>query len=220
MKLGEIIANYRRANGLSQRQFAEKCNGITNGYISMIENNRNPITNKPISPKLDKLKRIADGMGISLNDLLEMADDMPVDLESSDVQAPDNLIPIKRVRIPLIGGIAAGEPILAEQEYDTYIEADEDIHCTYALRVDGDSMEPTIRLGDVVFIRQQDDVDDGQIAAVLIDDSATLKRVFHIENGLQLLSDNTAKYPPIVITYPEHDTIRILGKAVAFKRML
>lgn len=134
--------------------------------------------------------------------------------------SPTNLIPIRRMRIPMLGGIAAGEPILAEQQYDTYVEADVDVDCSYALRVDGDSMEPTVRFGDIVFIRQQEDVDDGQIAAVLIDDSATLKRIYHIPNGLQLLSDNAAKYPPRTVTFEDYDCIRILGLAVAFKRNL
>lgn len=132
---------------------------------------------------------------------------------------PPNIVPIKRIRVPLLGNIAAGEPIRAEQEYDTYVEADADVHCDYALRIDGDSMTPTVQLGDLVFIRQQEDVDDGQIAAVLVNESATLKRVRHIPNGLLLMSDNV-NYEPMVFTYPECDTIRILGKAVAFKRML
>lgn len=133
---------------------------------------------------------------------------------------PANCIPVKRVQVPMLGGIAAGEPILADQQYDAYVEADADLDCTYALRVDGDSMEPTVRYGDVVFIRQQEDVDDGRIAAVLVDDSATLKRVYHIPNGLQLLSDNAAKYPPRAVTFEDYDCIRILGLAVAFKRNL
>lgn len=133
---------------------------------------------------------------------------------------PANSILVKRVQIPMLGGIAAGEPIFADQQYDTYVESDADLDCTYALRVDGDSMEPTVRYGDIVFIRQQEDVDDGRIAAVLVDDSATLKRVYHIPNGLQLLSDNAAKYPPRTVTFDDYDCIRILGLAVAFKRSL
>ena len=70
--------------------------------------------------------------------------------------------------------------------------------------------------GDLVFIRRQDDVDDGQIAAVVIDDRATLKRVYHIPNGLQLLSENP-KYPPMIFTYPDCESIRILGRAVSFQ---
>ena len=73
--------------------------------------------------------------------------------------------------------------------------------------------------GDVVYVRRQDDVDDGQIAAVMIDGEATLKRVYHIANGLQLLSENS-KYPPMIFTLPERDDIRILGLAVAFTSRL
>ena len=90
----------------------------------------------------------------------------------------------------------------------------------FALRVSGDSMVGArIHDGDIVFIRQQDDVDDGQIAAVIIDDSATLKRVYHIPGGLQLLSENP-KYPPMIFTYPGCGAIRIIGRAVAFQSSL
>lgn len=86
MKLGEIIINYRKEHGLSQRQFAEQCKDITNGYISMIENDTNPTTGKSISPKLDKLKCIAEGMGMTLNELLNIADDMPVDMPKPEIK--------------------------------------------------------------------------------------------------------------------------------------
>ena len=76
-----------------------------------------------------------------------------------------------------------------------------------------------IHHGDVVFIRKQDDVDDGQIAAVIIDEEATLKRVYHIKNGLQLIPMNS-KYAPMVFTFDECDSIRILGKAVSFQSEL
>ena len=164
---------------------------------------------------IDRLEALANALGTSTAYLMGWTGDAAADLAGIS-----NLMPIRRVKVPLLGSIAAGEPILAEQEYDTYAEADGDVHSDYALRVDGDSMEPTVRRGDLVFIRRQEDVNDGEIAAVLIDDSATLKRVYHVKNGLTLSSDNAAKYPPRIVTYPEYDTIRILGKAVAFKRLL
>lgn len=222
MTLGEVVVEYRKAHNISQRSFAKMC-GMSNAYISMLENNRNAKTGLPIVPSLTAIKNVARAMDVPLNDVLEMMGDVPVSLLSEDEQPqpmPANCIPVKRVQVPMLGGIAAGEPILAEQQYDTYVEADADLDCTYALRVDGDSMEPTVRYGDIVFIRQQEDVDDGRIAAVLVDDSATLKRVYHIPNGLQLLSDNAAKYPPRAVTFEDYDCIRILGLAVAFKRNL
>ena len=86
MKLGDIILNYRHEHSLSQRQFASKCNGLTNGYISMIENGLNPNSNKPIVPSLPKLKLLANGMEMSLDDLLAMMDNETVDINSSDAE--------------------------------------------------------------------------------------------------------------------------------------
>lgn len=85
MKLGELIVAYRKEHKLSQRQFAKKCGGLSNGYISMIENDFNPATNKGITPSIDKLVCIASGMDMSVSDLLQMCEDMPSDL--SDVVA-------------------------------------------------------------------------------------------------------------------------------------
>lgn len=205
MDLAEKVRKRRNELGWSQEELALKM-----GYKSRVSVNKIEC-GRPVSQKI--IYRLSQALGVTPGYLMGWEDEQPQPL-------PANLIPIRRVRIPMLGGIAAGEPILAEQQYDTYVEADVDVDCTYALRVDGDSMEPTVRFGDIVFIRQQEDVDDGQIAAVLIDDSATLKRIYHIPNGLQLLSDNAAKYPPRAVTFEDHDMIRILGLAVAFKRSL
>lgn len=138
---------------------------------------------------------------------------------NDDSALPSNIRPVEKVKVPLIGSIAAGLPIFAEEDLDTYIEADSDIRCDFALIVEGDSMEPTIHNGDVVFIRKQDDVDDGQIAAIIIDDSATLKHVYHIPGGIQLISENP-KYPPQIYTMENSDYVAVLGRAVAYKRIL
>lgn len=77
MKLGEMIKAYRHEHKISQRQFALRCN-VSNGYISMLENGKNPKTDEPIVPSITILKSIASAMSMSLNDLLTDADDMPV----------------------------------------------------------------------------------------------------------------------------------------------
>ena len=205
MNLANKVRNRRIELGWSQEELAFKMGYKSRSSINKIECGR-PVTQKIIA-------RLAQVLGVSIGYLMGWE-------EEGGQPFPANLLPVQRVQIPMLGGIAAGEPIYAEQQYNTYVEADVDLACTYALRVDGDSMEPTISYGDIVFIRQQEDVDDGRIAAVLIDDSATLKRVYHIPNGLQLLSDNAAKYPPRTVTFADYDTIRILGLAVAFKRSL
>ena len=84
MLLGELISSYRKEHKLSQRDFAKKCGGLSNGYVSMLENNVNPKTNKGIAPSVDKLRCIANGMDISLNELFAIVDDMPVSLDEEN----------------------------------------------------------------------------------------------------------------------------------------
>lgn len=220
MLLGEIISNYRREHKLSQRQFAELCGDITNGYISMLENNRNPSTDKPIIPSIDKLKCIAHGMNMSLQSLLDLADDMPVDLtENQEVKRYPNLIPITRTyKIPLLGKVAAGKPIQTNPEDMEFIELPHDPgRADAALRVEGDSMTPRYLNGDIVYIRYQDDVEDGQIGAVCIDDTVTLKKVYHIPNGVYLVSENPS-HPPMTFTMDDADNIHLVGLAIGYLR--
>lgn len=84
MTIGEIVKQYRDEHGLSQRQFAELCGGITNGYISMIEQGKNPSTGKPIVPSIDKVASLARAMGMTIHQLFDMADDSPVSTGDSD----------------------------------------------------------------------------------------------------------------------------------------
>lgn len=83
MKLGDYIKNYRLAQNLSQRQFAAKCK-ISNGYISMLEEGKNPRTNEPIVPSLSMLKKIASGMNLAIHDLISAVDDMPISFNDTD----------------------------------------------------------------------------------------------------------------------------------------
>lgn len=91
MTLGELITNYRTKHGLSQRKFAEKCN-ISNGYISMIEKGEHPKTKQPITPTLDKLKSLARGMEMSLQQLCMFVDDIDVSLENDYPQAFSTIV--------------------------------------------------------------------------------------------------------------------------------
>lgn len=131
---------------------------------------------------------------------------------------PENAFPIKTKKFPLIGEIACGEPILAEQHFEGYVEAGADIRADFCIRARGDSMV-NIRVldGDIVFVREQSDVENGEIAAVLINNEATLKRVNkNVPGFLQLMPENP-DYEPIVINLKEPTEIRIMGKAVAFQ---
>ena len=86
MKLGDYIKNYRMTKNLSQRQFAALC-GISNGYISMLEEGRNPRTNEPLVPSLVMLNKIATGMNMTVHDLISVVDDMPISFSDSDEKA-------------------------------------------------------------------------------------------------------------------------------------
>lgn len=129
----------------------------------------------------------------------------------------ENVLPIPATReIPLLGEIACGEPILAEENIEEIIKIPDSIHADFALQCKGDSMiGARILDGDIVYIRQQPDVDDGDIAAVLIGNEATLKRVYKMPGRLQLRAENPA-FPSINLEGDELETVRILGKAVAF----
>ena len=125
-------------------------------------------------------------------------------------------------KVPIVGQIACGQPILAEQNIEGYANVT-DIKCDYALRCKGDSMSPIIHDGDLVFIRQQPVVDNGQIAAVVIADStdwaeATLKRVYTNGEMVQLVAENR-DYDPIVI-HSGDAKVTLAGRAVAVLHQL
>ena len=117
----------------------------------------------------------------------------------------------------MFGEIACGQPIYANEDYETFIEASERINADFCLTAKGDSMiNARIFDGDIVFIKEQPDVDNGEIAAVLIEDEVTLKRVYKYENRLELRPEN----PLHSVQNYEGETlnhIRILGKAVVFQ---
>lgn len=132
---------------------------------------------------------------------------------------PANIIPMPKMnKIPLIGSIACGDPILASENIECEVDIPEHIKADFALRCKGDSMiGARIFDGDVVYIRQQPTVENGQIAAVLIDDEATLKRVYFFPDSNKLvLNPENAKYEPFIYIGEEIDSVRILGLAVAF----
>lgn len=137
--------------------------------------------------------------------------------QQNTIQIAPNIIPIPQTRkIPLIGTIACGEPILATENIEEYISIPKDLSGDFALICKGDSMiNARIFDGDIVYIRQQDTVENGEIAAVLIDNEATLKRVrFHPDR--LILEPANPLYDPLVFRGEDMNNVHILGKAVAF----
>lgn len=168
-------------------------------------------------PKQDRLLLIANALDVSEAWLLGI--DVPED--KNNFRSYLGVLPIpKTVKKPRLGAIACGEPILAQENIEDYDDVPEDIKCDFTLLCKGDSMiNARINDGDVVYIRQQDTVDNGEIAAVLIEDEATLKRVFKYDDKLVLQPENS-KYEPFIYVKEEMNKIRIIGKAVGFTSKL
>lgn len=167
-------------------------------------------------PRPDKIKAIADYFGVSVDYLLGRIDDKIHD-DKHDL-TKYGLSPVKTKKFRMLGEIACGEPIFCNEEYETFVEASADINADFCLTAKGDSMiNARIFDGDIVFIKSTPEVNNGEIAAVVIDDEATLKRVYYYRNENKLvLSAENPRYPPLVYVNEELDSINILGKAVAF----
>lgn len=188
--------------GLKQTDLA-RMTGIDKSSISLYLSGK-------YKPKGDKVHLIAKALNT------DPAFIMGFDSEEK-VILPSNIIPLpQRKNIPLLGTIACGEPILATENIDGFVSADENITADFALKCKGDSMiNARIFDGDIVYIRQQADVENGEIAAVLIGEDATLKRVHKYENKI-VLSPANPMYDDLIYSGERLNEIKILGKAVAF----
>ncbi|MDI9521538.1 MAG: XRE family transcriptional regulator [Bacillota bacterium] len=195
------IRDLREAENISQSELARRLKFSSGSIISLYESGDR-------RPSLESFQKIADYFGVTVSYLIE---------GEQDVATTYNLAGVKRRTIPILGNIAGGEPIWADEDYTETLSVDDETVCDFALRVVGDSMAPYIQDGDIVFVRSQPSVENGQIAVVLIDDSATLKRFYKIKNGVQLVPSNPA-YEPFVYLGKEAESIRVLGKAVRYTR--
>ena len=202
-KLPEALKRLRARDNLTQSDLAEKL-GVAKSTISMYEVGKR-------EPDLETLEAIADIFNVPMSTL--------VDRQSTNL--PDNIIPLPRtVKIPLVGSIACGTPVLAVENLEGYIDMPDHVHADFALRCKGDSMiGARIFDGDIVYIKKQDIVDDGQIAAVLIGEEATLKRVRFYPDHIVLEPANPA-IEPWVYWREEMNEVHIIGLAVAFTSMV
>ena len=159
---------------------------------------------------------ISDGKTIWNMDLKEIQFTDETIEESLEYSKYNNIKPITTKRFPMLGEIACGKPKMCSEEYETFIEASSEIKADFCLTAKGDSMiNARIFDGDVVFIRSQPNVENGEIAAVIIDDEATLKRVY-VKSDTIILRPENPLYDDIILDISETDKVRILGKAVAF----
>ncbi len=222
MLLGEYISNYRKENNLSMKELSEKCN-LSKGYISMLENNFKPSnTGKNITPSITVIKKLADGMNTDFDYLLSMING-DVSLVDEDEMATndyyDNIFKIETKKLPFLGSIACGEPIFASEDRESYVMVGMDVNADFCLKCKGDSMiNARIHDGDIVFIRKQDIVANGEIAAIIIEDEATLKRFYYYKDqNMVILKPENSKYEDIVLMGEQLEKVKVLGKAVAFQ---
>ena len=159
-----------------------------------------------------------------IENIAKVLDTTPAYLMGWEEKSPlfdiPNIYPIKTKKFPLLGSIACGEPKYANEDRESYIEASTDIRADFCLKATGDSMiNARINEGDIVFIREQPMVENGEIAAVIVNsDEATLKRVFYYpDKGLLILRAENPTYEDLIYSKNELNEVRVLGKAIAFQ---
>jgi len=203
------LKELRKEFGLTQLDLSKIIN-IGKSTVSMYESGKR-------KPELETLEAIADYFNVNMEYLLGKSEIKNYHEQNLGDLKVSNIYPIEKKKFPLLGNVACGQPTLANENFEGYIESGSNIHADFCLRAKGDSMvNARILDGDIVFIRKQEMVENGEIAAVLIDDEATLKRFYMSNDLVQLIAENPT-IPPMIYKKEDLNGIRILGKAIAFQ---
>lgn len=205
-QFGLIIKKLREQNGLSQEDLGKIVN-VSDKTVSSWEVNRT-------EPKMGIVQQLADYFKVTTDYLIK--GDI---LENNKFDDFSNIFKIEKKKFPLLGEIACGKPIYADEQIESYVMAGTEIHADFCLKCKGDSMiNVRIYDGDIVFIRKQEIVDNGEIAAVIIDNEATLKRFYYFkEANVVILKAENPKYKDLEYKGDQLNQIRVIGKAVAFQ---
>ena len=209
MSIAENIKRIRAEHGLSQAELG-KIAGVSDKAVSTWELGLK-------TPRMGAVEKMANYFGITKSAIV---DDAPMTSLQKPVVPPGFMPMPEMVQVPLIGSIACGTPITAEQNIKSYVGVPAAWRADFALECHGDSMAPTICDGDVVCIRSQPEVEQGQIAAVRIGEEATLKHCYYQNGVVLLIADNPSVCPPMVYTGSDLDEIEVEGLAVGFCRGL
>lgn len=213
MTFGEKILKIRTERGMTQEELAKRLGYRSRSSIAKIEKGERDVPRRMIGD-------LARALGTDPSALMGWGES---EEESFDELAGRyGLLPVAKKRFPMLGEIACGEPIFAAEEREAYVTSDADIDADFCLRAKGDSMTGArICDGDIVFVKSMPIVENGEIAAVIIDDEATLKRVYYYpDKGKLILTPENSAYEPFVFTGEELNSIRILGRAVGFMSRL
>ena len=209
MSIAENIKRIRAEHGLSQAELG-KIAGVSDKAVSTWELGLK-------TPRMGAVEKMANYFGITKSAIV---DDAPMTSLQKPVVPPGFMPMPELVQVPRFGSIACGTPITAEQNIKSYVGVPAAWRADFALECHGDSMAPTICDGDVVCIRSQPEVEQGQIAAVRIGEEATLKHCYYQNGVVQLIADNPSVCPPMVYTGSDLDEIEVEGLAVGFCRGL
>lgn len=204
MRYHDNIKRRRKELGLTQLELAKSVGYTSKSTISKIEKGE-------IDLSITMLKAIAKTLQTTAMSLI-YGDGSP-DYESSSL--PDGIIPLETKELPILGSVACGKPIFDPSD-GVQIKVPSSFHADFGLYARGDSMiGADIHDGDLVFFTQQQTVENGQIAAVFIDDEVTLKRVYYQQGERLVLQAENSSVPPIVIEGPDLDMVHIIGRAIA-----
>jgi repressor LexA len=201
------LKELRKSKGMTLDELAEMI-GTSKQTIHRYENGT--ITNVPP----EKVESLASVLGTTPGEL------MGWDSEPTEIYS--NVTPMTVKRLPVLGDIACGMPIYAEEKHESFVSVSDKFDADFCLTARGDSMiGARIHDGDIVFIRSQSAVENGEIAAVILGDEATLKRVYYYPNEKKLvLSPENPRYAPLVYVGRELEEVKIIGKAVAFQSII
>ncbi len=235
------LKNLRLEKHLNMKQTAQRLGIPYTTYVGYEKNEREPNSEVLIAladffncsvdylvgrseEKIDE--SLLDKVNSIDNDLLEKYGNVYEAQKAQNIRDLENtysnISSIHLKKFPMLGEIACGEPIWADEDKESYVMADMDIRADFCLKAKGDSMiNARIHNGDIVFIREAPIVDNGEIAAVIINNEATLKRWYYYreENKLMLVAENP-KYPPLVYLNEQPNEVRCLGRAVYFMSAL
>lgn len=209
MEMGKKIHELRMQKGMTLEELGNIV-GVGKSTVRKWENGI--IANM----KRDKILKVSVALGVSPAYLMGWE-------ESTDEEiiSLNNVHPIELKRFPMLGEIACGVPKYTNEDRESYVMAGTNINADFCLRASGDSMVGARILdGDIVFIRKQDMVENGEIAAVVVnnDSKATLKRLYYYpDKGVLILKPENPAYEDLIFSGNELNQVHVLGKAMAFQ---
>lgn len=214
IKLYQNIKRLREENGLSQEALAKLTGYTDRSSITKIEKGQ-------IDLQQSKIELFAKALGTTSRELVGWDDADETNISAKNMRDITNIFPIELKKFPLLGEIACGQPIFTNEDRESYILSGTDINADFCLKAKGDSMiNARIHDGDVVFIQKQDMVENGEIAAVVVngDSEATLKRFYYYrEKAMLILKPENPSYEDQIYSGEELEQVHVLGKAIAFQ---